>query len=151
MSPAPPPIPPKPIGMTGAPTFSNSLIQKGNGNTQNLSDLNNGYNGNPIPQVPKLPPKKLPLNSFDDVTYSADVPTSSTIKYHRLIDSYHSTSIEDKEDEEYCMLDNSIEFESKEELLRHIAALVLLLAFMELYFLTVRIAPNSPFLVYINM
>ena len=45
----------------------------------------------------------------------------------------------------------TIQFESKEELLRHIAALVLLLAFMELYFLTVRIAPNSPFLVYINM
>ena len=113
-SPAPPPIPPKPIGMTGLATLSNSLNQKGNGNTQNLSDLNNAYNGNHIQKVPILPPKKLPLNSFDDVTYSSDIPrTSSSIKYHRLIDSYHSTSKEDGEDEQYCMLDNSIGFESK--------------------------------------
>ena len=45
----------------------------------------------------------------------------------------------------------TIQFESKDETLRHIAALVLLIAFMELYVLAIRIAPNTPYLVYINM
>ena len=112
-SPVPPPIPPKPIGMMGSPTLSNSVNQKSNGNNQGLRELNNAYNGNPTTQVPKLPPKKLPLNSFDDVTYSREMPTSSSIKYHRLIDSYHSSPKEEGDDEQYYMLDNSIEFEGK--------------------------------------
>ena len=45
----------------------------------------------------------------------------------------------------------AIELKSKEEHQRHIAALVLLIAFMQLYILLVRIAPNTPYLVYINM
>ena len=109
-SPIPPPIPPKPIGMSGSSILSNSIDPKSNGNSSGFSELNNSYNGNPSPHVPKLPPKKLTLSSFDDVTYSRDVPTSSAIKYHRLIDSYHSK--EDGEDQ-YFMLDNSIKVEEK--------------------------------------
>lgn len=96
--------------MSGSAILSNSIDPKSNGNSSGFSELNNSYNGNPSPQVPKLPPKKLTLSGFDDVTCSRDVPSSSTIKYHRLIDSYHSK--EDGE-EQYFMLDNSIKSEEK--------------------------------------
>ena len=96
--------------MSGSAILSNSIDPKSNGNSSGFSELNNSYNGNPSPQVPKLPPKKLTLSGFDDVTCSRDVPSSSTIKYHRLIDSYHSK--EDGEDQ-YFMLDNSIKSEEK--------------------------------------
>ena len=73
--------------MSGSSILSNSIDPKNNGNSSGSSELNNSYNGNPSPHVPKLPPKKLTLSSFDDVTYSRDVPTSipppKMFHYHR--------------------------------------------------------------------
>ena len=90
--------------------MSNSFSYKNNGNSQGLSDLRHVINGNPLP-VPKLPPKKVPMNNFEEDSYLCDNPTSSKIKYHRLIDSYNSTS---KDGDDYWILDNSIEYDGKQ-------------------------------------
>ena len=44
-----------------------------------------------------------------------------------------------------------VQVEEKEQLIRHMAALCLLIAFIQLYLLFVRVAPNTPIPVYINM
>ena len=44
-----------------------------------------------------------------------------------------------------------VEDVSAESFQRHVAALTLLLAFMQLYLLLVRVVPNTPIPVYINM
>ena len=101
-SPTPPPIPPKPLGMT---PILNNIAPKNNGNSQGSNDGHSALNGNPL-TLPKLPPRKFVSNDNNDSPYSMETPNASQIRYQRLIESYNST--ESKDGDEDCNLDNSI-------------------------------------------
>ena len=110
-SPTPPPIPPKPLGMT---PILNQIGPKNNGNSQDLNDGHSALNGNPLP-IPKLPPRKVVSNDNNDSSYSMETPNSSQIRYHRLIESYNSTESRDGVEECNYILDNSVLHDSSNE------------------------------------
>ena len=110
-SPTPPPIPPKPLGMT---PILNHIAPKTNGNSQGLNDGHSALNGNPLP-LPKLPPRNVVSNDNNDSSYSTETPNSSQIKYQRLIESYNSTESRDGDEECNYILDNSVLHDSSLE------------------------------------